>query len=197
MSNNVSNKGLTDNSRESFFGVFSGSISASERIRTICIMGVLIAVYVILERWVAIPIGNILRFSFTFIILYTSAVMLGLLNTVVVVVLSDVIGSFIAGYAPNPFITLCLVLSAVVVSLLVYKKRTVTKYVIAVLFDQLISCLLIKSFVLAVMYYGKDQYFKVLASRAVQIGIMIPLQIVILLALDKFFFPRLKEIIEK
>ena len=197
MNNNVNNEGLTEISRESFFGVFSNKISASERIRTICMMGVLIAVYVILERWVAIPIGNILRFSFTFIILYTSAVMLGLVNTVVIVTLADVIGSFIAGYAPNPFITLCLIMSAIVVSLLVHKKRSVPRFVFAVLFDQLISCLLVKSFVLAVMYYGSDQYFKVLASRAVQIGIMIPLQIVILLALNKFFFPRLKDIVNK
>ena len=191
---NQTKKGLAVKDSRSFFGVFSRDISSSERVRIMCIMGAMIAVYVILERWVSIPIGNVIRFSFNFIILYTAAVMLGTLDTIVIVILSDVIGALIAGFAPNPFITLSLVLSAFVISLLVREKRNNTSFVIAVLFDQLVSCLLIKSFVLAVIYYGADQYFKVLASRCLQVGIMIPVEIVVLIALNRFFFPRVREL---
>lgn len=76
--------------------------------RVLVMLGLMIAMEIILERVIAIPVGNITRFSIGKTIVILSGLWFGPVNGAVVGAVSDILGGILQGYglAINPLITL-------------------------------------------------------------------------------------------
>ena len=186
-------KGLRTSLRESFFGIRPQNISAGTK--KICLMGMLAALIIVFERTIYIPVGDSSRYSFSFIMIFVSGMVLGAVDAAIVGAVADVVGAIIAGYSINPLITVCVALSAFFCGLLLYSERSYMRLAIAILLDQILSNLLLKSAAFAIWYGGgMHSYPKYFMIRIVQVGIMIPVEFVVLFILNRVFFPRLKKL---
>ena len=99
--------------------------------RTLAYAGVLIALNVILSRFLSIPIGNLFRISFGSVPVFLSGLWFGPLTGGLTGLIGDLIGCAVNGYAPNPFITVSAVLNGVIPALFVRflrKKTSPLKY---------------------------------------------------------------------
>ena len=74
-------------------------------VRTMVLMGMLIAMEIVMERWIAIPIGDINRVSLGKCVVILSGLWLGPVGGAIVGMISDIIGALISGFAIAPLIT--------------------------------------------------------------------------------------------
>ena len=149
------------------------------------------------ERTIYIPVGDTSRYSFTFVAVALSSIVLGGLKGAVVAGVADVIGSLIVYGNANPLITACVCITAINYGLFLYNKRSIPRIVLAVIVDQVICSLLLKTAALSVWYYGgMNAYPVVFMTRLVQVGVMIPLQIVVLIILEKYLFGIVKKLVK-
>ena len=81
--------------------------------------GVLIAMSIVLSRLVSIPIGPTLRISIAAVPIFLAGLWMGPLLGAICGALADLIGCLIAGYAPNPLITLSSLLWGILPALLI------------------------------------------------------------------------------
>ncbi len=186
---------LLHDMQESFFGKKKEDRNNPAVI--IALMGTLTALSIVFERLIYIPVGDSSRYSLVFIIMATSGVILGGLRAGVVGILADIIGSLMVYGNVNPLIMACVFLSSVFFGLFLYKKQTFLRVVAAVLFDQILCSLILKTGALAIWYYnGMSDYVKLFLIRCVQAAIMIPLEIVVLCMLSKMLYPYIKRMFE-
>lgn len=177
--------GLLQDMQESFFGVKARDNRAITLI--IALMGVLAALQIVFERTVYIPVGDTSRYSLVFIMVAITSICLGGLRGGVVAAIADIIGGLIVYGNICPLITVCVFLSALTFGMFLYSKRSIIRIILAVLVDQIMCSLILKTGALAIWYYGgMKSYGKVFATRLPQVGIMIPLEIIVLLILSKF-----------
>ena len=179
---------------KSFFGIKAENTSKETKV--VCLMGVLAALIIVFERTIYIPVGDSSRYSFAFIMIFISGLVLGGIRAAVVCGIADVVGAIIAGYSINPLITVCVMLSGLICGLFLYAERTPAKLAVAILLDQILCSLLLKSAAFAI-WYGKSittypHYFSI---RIVQVAIMIPIEFVVLFPLEKLLFGRLKKLV--
>lgn len=180
-------KGLVHTVRESFFGFKADS--AKTETRLIALMGVFTALCIVFERTVFIPVGDNSRYSFTFVIVALAGVTLGSLRGAIAASIADIIGSLMLYGNVCPLITVCVFLSAITYGIFLYKKRNILTIVSAVLVDQLFCSLILKTGALAIWYNGgMHAYPAVFLTRLVQVLIMIPIEIAVLLILNRFLF---------
>lgn len=162
-------------------------------VQTLTEIALLTALTVVLNSPFASISTNILRIGFAFVPVILAAIMFGPLLAVLMYVLADLLGALIFwGGAVNPGVTLCCALTALVFGLFLHNKsgRTPTFFknmLPAVLINQLIVDLLLKSLALA-LYYG-NPFSAVVVTRIVQTAVYIPLQLI--------FIPILQKLAEK
>ena len=179
--------------RESFFGPRPKTAGAGTKL--VCLMGMLAALCVLFERTIYIPVGDSSRYSFTFIIIFISGLVLGGACAAITAGIADIVGAIIAGYSINPLITFCVVLSGLICGLLLYSQRSYIKLAIAILLDQILVSLVLKSAAFAIWYGGgMHTYPKYFSIRIVQAAIMIPIEFAVLFPLYRLLFPRLKRL---
>ena len=196
MNDCVKKQGLMPEMRESFFGIKAKNLKT--RTKLITLMGVLTALCIVVERTIFIPVGDSSRYSFTFAAVALCGITLGGLKGAVVAMLADVIGSLILYGNANPLITVCVCLSAMSFGIILYSKRTPVRIVIAVLIDQIVSALILKTGALAIWYYGgMNAYATLFGIRLVQVLIMIPVEIIVLLLLEKYLFGTVKKLVKE
>lgn len=189
----IKSNGLMQGVRESFFGIEAKNIK--QRTRVLTIMGMLTALVYLLERVLFIEVGSNSRYSFVFVAISISAILLGGYKASMVAVVADIIGSVIIYGNVNPLITLCVFISAMFYGLVLYKKVSTTRIIVAILFDQIICSLFLKSAALAIWYQGgMKAYPAVFLTRLVQVIIMIPVEIIVLSLLNKSFFGKIKKV---
>ena len=82
-------------------------------IKTLVICALLLALSIIFGKFLNIPIGETIRFSFENTPLFLSGILFGPLISGIVAFVSDILGSILRGYAINPVITLGAIFSAV------------------------------------------------------------------------------------
>ena len=85
--------------------------------RTLAYAGVLVALNVVLSRFVSVPVGRIFRISIGSVPVILSSLWLGSFFGGVTGFLGDLIGCAINGYAPNPFIITSAILTGVIPAL--------------------------------------------------------------------------------
>ena len=136
---------------------------------------------VVLARWLVIPVSTSLRISFSFIPVVIAARRFGVLGSVLVYGLGDLIGAFLfpttGGYLPG--FTVTAAVSGLIFGLFLQKKGGPVRIVLSVVMSQVLCTLLMNS--LWLHYYYGMQLAPLIASRAVQCLVVGAVEIVFMI----------------
>lgn len=154
-----------------------------DRLFTLTCLALLTAMQIVIARFLAIPVTESIRFSFSFIPVVIAARRFGILGGVVVYGLGDFLGAMIfpttGAYFPG--FTLTAAVSGLIYGLYLAKKGGAVRIVLSVLTSQILCTLLMNSYWVSTLY-GSD-FGAVLLSRVPQSIVMSVLQIVFMLLL--------------
>ena len=193
---NEQKKRLLASLQESFFGYYKEK--NVKMVVKICLMGLLTALLIVFERTIYIPVGESSRYSFTFVMVYISGLLLGGIDAMIVTGAADVLGGILAGYSINPLITACVMISGMSAGTLLFKERSLIKLSVAIVINQLVCSLLLKSAAFAIFYGGgMHSYPHYFTIRIVQFAIMTPVEFVVMFLLYKSLFGRLKKMVNE
>lgn len=150
--------------------------------------GILIALNIILSRFLSINAWN-LKIGFTFISVFIAAYFFGPVFGAIVAGLGDLLGAVLFPIGPYfPGFTATAVLTGLVYGVLLYKKQTPLRVVAAVSIDQLILSLLLNTFWISILY--GSPFLPLLATRAVQCLVMIPVEFLTISAVTRMLGTR-------
>ena len=154
-----------------------------DRLFTLTCLALLTAMQIVIARFLAIPVTESIRFSFSFIPVVIAARRFGILGGVVVYGLGDFLGAMIfpttGAYFPG--FTLTAAVSGLIYGLYLAKKGGAVRIVLSVLTSQILCTLLMNSYWVSTLY-GSD-FGAVLLSRVPQSIVMSVLQIVFMVLL--------------
>ena len=152
--------------------------------RMITVIGVLIAMEVILSRFLSINAPSV-KIGFAFVPCALCAVLFGLAPTVILEVLADLLGAtlFPSG-SFFPGFTLTAALRGLSYGLLLGKKQTPARILLVVLFNQLVLGLCVNTLWIAILY--GSSFTALLVTRLVQCLVLIPVEFVVITAIVKF-----------
>ena len=151
-----------------------------ETLFTLVCLALLIAMQVVLARFGTINLG-ITRFSISFIPVVIAARRFGVISSVIVYGLGDLVGAiaFPTTGAFNPCFTITAALSGLCFGLFLSKKASFGRILGAVLSSQILCTLLLNSYWLWYFYYSAEKgYPAVLLSRLPQSIVTAVVQIV-------------------
>lgn len=152
--------------------------------RTIAQLAVLIALEVVLSRFLSINLWSN-KIGFAFVPVAVTAMLYGPLTTGVTAAIADVIGAvlFPSG-AFFPGFTLTAFLNGVVYSLSFHKRQTAPRIMLGVVARELGFSLFLNTLWISIMY--DSPYFPLLiGSRLWQCLIMVPVQFIVIFVLSK------------
>ncbi len=149
-----------------------------DKIFTLTCLALLTAMQIVLARYLAIPVTESIRFSFSFIPVVIAARRFGIFGGVLVYGLGDFLGAMIfpTGGAYFPGFTLTSAISGLIYGLYLAQKGGVVRIVLSVLTSQILCTLLMNSYWVSTLY-GSD-FGAVFISRVPQSVIMSVLQII-------------------
>lgn len=149
-----------------------------DKIFTLTCLALLTAMQIVLARYLAIPVTESIRFSFSFIPVVIAARRFGILGGVIVYGLGDLLGAMIfpTGGAYFPGFTLTAAVSGLIYGLYLAKKGGTVRIILSVLTSQALCTLLMNSYWVSTLY-GSD-FGAVFLSRVPQSAIMTVLQII-------------------
>ena len=148
-------------------------------------IGVLTAMEIVLNRFLSINAWN-LKIGFSFVPVAVAGMLFGPLPAAVVGALGDFVGALVFPIGPYfPGFTVTVFLTGAVFGFFLKGKPSVPKVLAAVGINQLILSLLLNSFWISVLY--GSPYLPLLGTRAVQCAVLIPVEIIVILALRRVF----------
>lgn len=151
--------------------------------RDLAIMALLIAMEVVISRFLSISLWN-MKIGFAFVPLAYAAMRLGPLKAGIVGGLADFIGAIlfpIGTYFPGFSFTAFL--RGATLGLFLYNKQTTKGIIIAVLINQLIISLGINTLWISILY--GSPYWGIFVSRIPQTILLITVQIIVIKTLSK------------
>ena len=151
---------------------------------------VLIALQIILSRFLSINAWN-MKIGFSFVAIFVAAYFYGPAFSVIVAVISDVLGALLfPSGAFFPGFTVTALFTGLLYGLMLHKKQNRGRIVMTVLADQLILGLVVNTYWLSILY--GTTFGAVAITRIFQCLIMIPVQYVTISLLMKKL-PALKK----
>ncbi len=148
----------------------------------IILTAILIALNVILERFLAYSVWN-QTISFGFITVAFAAAFLGAPYAVAVAGFGDLIGSLLfpfGAYFPGFTVTNCIY--GLILAEFIYKNATPVKIVICVILNKITCSLILNTLWISIMYRGGiDAFFVVLTTRLIGTAISAAIELVVLL----------------
>ena len=151
--------------------------------RTIVILGLLIAIQIILSRFLSFSVWN-MKIGFGFVPIVVAAMILGPVPAALVGGVSDFLGAIlfpVGAYFPG--FTLTAVLTGAIFGLFLQEKQTPIRVVFSVALTQLICSQLINTYWISILYGAP--YASLFAPRLIQTAVLVPLEIVVIIALAK------------
>ncbi len=158
--------------------------------KDLVIMAVLIAVEIVLSRFLSISAWNT-KIGFAFVPVVIAAVLLGPVYAGIVGAVADLLGAVlfpIGAYFPG--FTLTAFLTGLVYGLFLHKEQTVLRVIGAVAINQGILSLFLNTFWISVLY--GSPFKPLLITRLPQTGILTVVQIVVIIVIAKVI-PRIKK----
>ena len=155
-------------------------------IKTLVVCALLSALSIIFGKFLNIPIGETLRFSFENTPLFLAGIMFGPLVSGIVAFVADILGSILRGYAINPVITVGAVFTAVSGAFLFKLLKNLPLFLrllLSVGIAHFLGSVIIKTVGLT-MYSGAS-YFVLLPLRSINYAIMIIIDTLVLFFLLK------------
>ena len=168
------------------------------KIKRIVISGLLLALLIVLSRFVSIK-TQILVISFSFIPIIMSAIWLGPKYSTLIAMLGDLIGALLFPFGTY-FIgyTISQALTGLVYGMFLYKKGeelSTKELLIRLTISSLIVLILINVFLTSLwihIQYGKA-YIVIMTGRIVAQICMFPIQLIVIYALEKYTRPIVKK----
>ena len=155
----------------------SNTRSGHQHVLMLVIMAMLAALQIVLSRFLSIN-TQITKIGFAFVPIAICAMLFGPLPTVIVAVVADVLGASLFPSGPFfPGFTLSAVLNALVYGLLLYRKPTVPRVVIAVVINQFGLSLFLTPLWLSIVY--NMPYWVTVVGRLYQIAILTAVEIAV------------------
>jgi len=158
--------------------------------KDLVIMAVLIAVEIVLSRFLSISAWNT-KIGFAFVPVVIAAVLLGPVYAGIVGAIADLLGAVlfpIGAYFPG--FTLTAFLTGLVYGLFLHREQTVPRVIGAVAINQGILSLFLNTFWISVLY--GSPFKPLLITRLPQTGILTVVQIVVIIVIAKVI-PRIKK----
>jgi len=155
-------------------------------VKTLVICAFLSALSIIFGKFLNIPIGETIRFSFENTPLFLSGIMFGPIISGIVAFVSDILVSILRGYAINPIITLGAVFTSVTGAFLfkIFKKLPVfIRLILSVSIAHIVGSVIIKTCGLSI--YAGTSFISLLPMRSVNYLIMIVIDTLVLFFLLK------------
>ncbi len=151
--------------------------------RMIVYLGVLVALEIVLNRFLSINAWNI-KIGFAFVPVAVAAILFGPIPAAIVAALGDFLGAILFPIGPYfPGFTLTAALMGVVKGLLLHKEQTLPRIGIAVAIDQLILSFLLNSLWISILY--GSPFVPLLGTRIIQCAILVPVQFVVILVISR------------
>lgn len=164
------------------------------KIRKIVLASMLLALYIILNRFISIK-TEILVISFSFIPIMMSAIWLGPKYSTLIAALGDLLGAVFFPFGPYfPGFTLSCALSGLIYGLFLYNNgKDIGKksFIIRLIISSIIQLVFVNIFVTSLwihILYNKA-YLPIMTSRVITQLIMIPIHVITIYELDKFTKP--------
>ena len=155
------------------------------RIKRICLGGILAALSIVFGKLLAFNIGELFRISLENLPIILGGIFLGPIYGMIVGMVADLVGCLIVGYTINPLITLGAMavglVSGVVAKMLTGERKI--RAFLSVFLAHLIGSVLIKSAGLA-WFYGTD-YLTLLGYRCINYAAIVALEYTIIYILTK------------
>lgn len=154
---------------------------SQKQLFTLTCLALLTAMQIVIARFLAIPVTESIRFSFSFIPVVIAARRFGIVGGMLVYGLGDFLGAIIfpTGGAYFPGFTLTAAISGLIYGLYLAKKSNPLRIVLSVLTSQILCTLLMNSYWVSTLY-GSD-FGAVLLSRIPQSLVMSVLQIIFMI----------------
>lgn len=124
-------------------------------LQRLAVAALLAALSILCGKFLAIPVGTVMRFSFENLPILLAGMMLGPVFGVLTGVVADLVGCLMVGYTINPLVTLgaaCIGLVGGVLYRLLSRLPLSLRVICTVLSAHLVGSVLIKTFGLAVFY---------------------------------------------
>ena len=151
--------------------------------RTVVYLGALTALEIVLNRFLSINAWNI-KIGFSFVPVAAAAMLFGPIPAGIVGALGDFLGAILFPIGPYfPGFTVTAFLTGVVFGLFLHRKQTLLRTLGAAAANQLVLGLVVNTFWISVLY--RSPYGALLATRAIQCAILLPVQFVVMLALGR------------
>ena len=151
--------------------------------KNIVIMGMLIAVEIVLSRFLSINAWN-MKIGFSFVPIVIAAILLGPIYAGIVAAMGDFLGAIlfpIGAYFPG--FTFTALITGMIFGFFLHKDQGLARIIPSVLINQLILSLCLNTLWISILY-GSD-YKALFISRIPQTGILIVVQIVVIYAISK------------
>lgn len=162
-------------------------------LKTVCILGILVALEIVLARF-SIHTWD-LKIGFSFIPIVAAAMLYGPIHGGLVGAVGDVVSAFlfpVGQYFPG--FTLTAFLTGVIFGLLLKKKATTLHVVLSVLIGQFVISQFINTYFISFLY--GNPYWPLFVTRLAQTAAMSVIQIALILLLSKRLIPILQKRIE-
>ena len=171
---------------QKFSGKDFWGISYLKNIKVTATVALFVAISIVSGKFLAISIGDTLRFSFENLTIILSGILFGPLVGCITGIVADLIGCVLRGYTINPILTLGAALIGFISGALYhFLKNTHISFSLAVssFFAHLIGSVLIKSFGLSVFY--SLPFVVTLISRCINYAVVFTAEFIVLLILMK------------
>ena len=165
------------------------------KLKKVILSALLLAVLIILSRFISIK-TQVLVISLSFIPIMMSSIWLGPKYSTIIAGLGDLIGAILFPFGPYfPGFTISSAFSGLIYGIFLYNKgkkfESNKKFILRLILSSLIVLGIVNIFINSFwinLLYGKA-YFAVLASRVVTQIIMLPIQVIVIFAIEKFTRP--------
>lgn len=124
-------------------------------LRLLAVSAFLAALSIVCGKYLALPVGNVLRFSFENLPILLAGMMFGPITGALVGIVADVLGCVMVAYTINPLVTLgaaCIGLLGGVLFRLTKKLPLLWQTCLTVILTHLVASVIVKTFGLAAYY---------------------------------------------
>ena len=161
--------------------------------KNLVILGLLLAIEIVLSRFLSITAWNI-KIGFSFVPIIVTAIVFGPIPAAIVAGLGDFLGALLFPIGPYfPGFTLTAVLTGLTFGFFLYERRSAWRRIAAVAVAQFVLSLLLNTLWISVLYAAP--YAPLLGTRIVQTAILSALELVVIWVLtdNQRFILMLKE----
>ncbi len=157
--------------------------------KALCMLAILTAIKIILERLVSVSIGSYVRISFSFIPVAVSGMLLGPIGSTLVATVADVLGELLVGGVPFPGLTAVAALTGFLYGIFLHHQELTWKRAACCMLTISVVCsIVLNSLVLYWMGYlphAHDALMASMATRIIRSVVQYPINVAILVGIGK------------